>query len=147
VSPFEPLLDRRDERVYFIQCNASGCIKIGYSRDVVSRVRALNQQSVAGVRLLYSVNANEKDESALHREFREHLTRQNSEWFHPAPALLKKIAYLKARYGSGKHGGYRARRDRNGPLNLTPPTENSEVLLRAVVELLEVVSELLEGRK
>jgi hypothetical protein len=69
--------------VYFAQDPVSTDIKIGFSKNVRSRLGGLGRP----VRLLATLEGNREVESAIHHRFR--LARIRGEWFRPAPELLK----------------------------------------------------------
>lgn len=83
--------------VYFVQCNATGYVKIGYSTYIGDRVQALNQQSVRGVSLLFAFSGSKSDEGNLHWRCRE--WRVHGEWFAPVPGLFKIIAEKRRIFG------------------------------------------------
>lgn len=97
--------------VYFIRCEASGLIKIGYSTDLQGRVASLLHANPRGVALMASAPGGAVAEAAVHKKFRE--LRVRGEWFRTSPALLSFIEQVK----------------RNGALGLTPDTSSVDVAL------------------
>lgn len=75
--------------VYFAQDPVSAEVKIGFSRNVRSRLRALGRS----VRLLATIDGNREVESAIHHRFRH--ARVHGEWFRPIPELLSYIDEVK----------------------------------------------------
>lgn len=94
--------------VYFIQGRVTGLIKIGFSRDVASRLEALRSASPDALDVLGVVDGGQALERALHARFREFT--EHGEWFRPSPDLL-----LLARTGSANARHVRQRRP--GTLN------------------------------
>lgn len=68
--------------VYFIQ--RGDCIKIGYTADLKTRLRALK-----GDRVLLALPGSRAHESALHELFKAH--RLEGEWFRMAPEIMEFI--------------------------------------------------------
>lgn len=81
------------ERVYFIQAENGGPIKIGYSTDPEARVRALQPGHPERLVLRRSFPGGSLEEAALHRIFARY--RLQGEWFSPVP-LLAGLADAKA---------------------------------------------------
>lgn len=75
--------------IYFIQDEAVGLIKIGYTgaEDADQRLRALQTGCPAGLTLLHTMPGSKEDERALHQRFAA--ARSQGEWFRPVPALLQ----------------------------------------------------------
>lgn len=80
--------------VYYAQDVRSGFIKIGRTRNIYSRMYALDTASVSGVKLLCALPGGKAMESAMHRAFARH--RANGEWFEAAEQLLEFIDELRA---------------------------------------------------
>lgn len=78
--------------VYFMQAAKTRAIKIGTTRNLRSRYRALNTMAPHGInRVWYLAGAGRTEEVALHREFKDQ--RIGGEWFDPCRAILAKIIY------------------------------------------------------
>lgn len=78
------------EYVYFIQGEATGLIKIGYSRNLLTRFSQLQTASADTLRLLARLRGNQDRERELHARFAP--WRKHGEWFEPAKPLLRYIA-------------------------------------------------------
>jgi hypothetical protein len=76
--------------VYFIQEGDEGPIKIGFSRNVQERIKALQTGHAQPLRLLHAMRGTLDDEQRLHRRFAR--LRIQNEWFAPAPELLDWLA-------------------------------------------------------
>lgn len=89
--------------LYFIQAVLGGPVKIGVSKNPVSRLTALQTGVPYQLRILATVyNGGMGGERQLHRMFSEY--RLSGEWFTPAPAVLRTIrraASLAIFTGSG----------------------------------------------
>jgi hypothetical protein len=87
------LLGRPDytgpHRVYFIQGEGGGPIKIGHATYVKSRLKELQSGSPVKLVVLATTPGREREERALHDRFASH--RLHGEWFSPAPELLEYI--------------------------------------------------------
>lgn len=78
--------------IYFIQEEASGAIKIGYSGNPDRRLSILQTGHVGKLGLLAVMGGTVDDEQALHGRFSScHL---RGEWFHPSPDLTDFISAL-----------------------------------------------------
>jgi len=77
--------------VYFVQA-APGPIKIGVARVVSARVAELQTASPYALRVLLVIPGDQTLEHAFHSAV--HHARMRSEWFHPAPELLKLVELL-----------------------------------------------------
>lgn len=81
--------------VYFIQAGDDGPIKIGYTAgDPEKRLRALQNASAVDLRLLATIEGDQKREVDLHIEFNEHNIR--GEWFAPAAPILEFVDEARA---------------------------------------------------
>lgn len=76
---------------YFIGAD-EGPIKIGHSRDVPARLRALQMACPVHLRLLATAPGGEQREAAYHFQFHEYRT--HGEWFDRCPELLAEIERL-----------------------------------------------------
>lgn len=77
--------------VYFIQSGENGPIKIGFTKNIENRMRALKTSSPYPLVLIGYFKSNRKLEKQLHRQFKEHKTKKNGEWFLPNAELLNLI--------------------------------------------------------
>lgn len=76
--------------VYFIQSEATGHIKIGYSSQVNQRVSSLQAASSESMKILHIMEGKTKvDEFDLHERFKD--LRIDFEWFRSDPALMEYI--------------------------------------------------------
>ena len=81
--------------VYFIS-NGKNLIKIGYSKDPIKRLAALQTASPDRLSLL-AIKPGKKDvESQLHEEFKE--SRMEGEWFQLTPKLKVEIEFAQKYY-------------------------------------------------
>jgi hypothetical protein len=85
--------------VYFAQAGDAGPIKIGQTRDVHTRIRALRAMHYEEIRLIGVIPETFIPESRLHNEFGPHRIR--GEWFRPAPEILAVAAAGDAVFGAG----------------------------------------------
>lgn len=99
-APKEFALPEADESVYFIQAKSTGYIKIGYTRDLVQRLKVLQAHSGDHLELRIHANGSKAMEREIHRIYKD--ARVYGEWFRPVPALLANIEQLRA--GLGKEG-------------------------------------------
>lgn len=81
-----------EERVYFLQAEDGGPIKIGYSRDVGKRVRTLQAGSSRRLRVLAMLPGGADTEARLHERYAS--LRCHGEWFVPAEPLLDHVRLL-----------------------------------------------------
>jgi hypothetical protein len=90
------LHDRADEfpgraLCYFVGGD-EGPVKIGFSIDVASRLRAMQACSPVVLRVLATRTGGEMRESAYHRQFSDH--RLHGEWFTRCPEIEAEITHL-----------------------------------------------------
>lgn len=76
--------------VYFIQ--QSDAVKIGWSRNVDARMRALQTAASAPLRLLGTLAGTREVERSLHKRFRA--LRTHGEWFRATDDLIRVIPWL-----------------------------------------------------
>lgn len=81
--------------VYFVQGCCGGAIKIGYSKDPESRLKALQTGYPDTLRILALVPGTEKTEKYYQRKFE--LYRLNGEWYRPEQEILDKIKEIKTK--------------------------------------------------
>jgi len=77
--------------VYFIR-HPSGHIKIGYSKDVASRLRGLQTANPINLSLIGFVPGTRQDERALHRKLGE--WRSGGEWFMPSREVVEEVSRI-----------------------------------------------------
>lgn len=80
--------------VYFVQGINGGAIKIGYSDNPETRLKALQTGYPDILKILLLVPGTEKTERYFHNKFAEY--RLNGEWFRPEQDILKEISKFKA---------------------------------------------------
>ena len=85
--------------VYFIQGINGGAIKIGYSDNPESRLKALQTGYPDILKILLLVPGTEKTERYFHNKFAEH--RLNGEWFRPEQEVLQEITKFKVKQQVG----------------------------------------------
>lgn len=89
--------------VYFLQRGpTNGPIKIGFSRDVISRIRTLRFQVRDRLWLLGVAAGNAKQEKVFHRRFAD--LRLSGEWFKPEGTLIEFIKSLPCPSTFKDHG-------------------------------------------
>ncbi|MBL0245569.1 MAG: GIY-YIG nuclease family protein [Rhodoferax sp.] len=81
------------ENIYFIQ-DVLGNIKIGFARNVQSRIETLQTANSSPLRLIGSINGNKSKEAELHRRFAG--ARIRGEWFTPTDDLMNYIQEVAA---------------------------------------------------
>jgi hypothetical protein len=81
-------------KVYFLQENGTGAIKIGTSKHLKKRIDELTRELPSESTLLATTDGWRETEWVLQRRFVH--ARIRGEWFRPVPELLEYIAGLKA---------------------------------------------------
>lgn len=79
-------------KVYFARSGAY--MKIGHSRDVNKRIKAINTSAPERVELMMVIPGTAEDEKRLHKRF-QHL-RSNGEWFHFTGELCEFVERRRA---------------------------------------------------
>src|SRR3990167_7886868 len=72
--------------VYFIRAGEAGPVKIGFTRDIDARLRALQCAAHEKLRLIRQIVGGGAVEKWMHRRFSEHRIR--AEWFHFSEEML-----------------------------------------------------------
>lgn len=82
--------------VYFIRrkADADGLVKIGFTRNVAARMRALSTAIPGGVELLAACAGDASVERRLHRDLAA--DRVDGEWFRPTASVMAEVAKAKA---------------------------------------------------
>lgn len=83
-----------ESKVYFIEAEGTGRIKIGVSKDPLSRLRTLQTGSPSPLRLIATAFGGYAKEAELHQRFED--ARIDGEWFYATAPLLNHIASIKA---------------------------------------------------
>ena len=83
--------------IYFIQGEAGGAIKIGFSFKVEARLKSLQTGYPDTLKVLCILPGSEKDELFYHNKFAEH--RLRGEWFSPTGEVLDRIEEIKRQEG------------------------------------------------
>lgn len=78
--------------VYFVQGQCGGAIKIGYSVNPESRLKALQTGYPDTLVMLLMIPGDESIERNIHKEFED--CRLSGEWFKPVPVLIERIKEL-----------------------------------------------------
>lgn len=86
----------KDNKVYFIQEQEKGRIKIGETINISQRYRQINGMLPQKIRVLGFVPGIDKYERFLHKKFEKH--RLKGEWFEPAQEILDYIKYASVEY-------------------------------------------------
>jgi hypothetical protein len=77
-------------KVYFIQGQETGAIKIGFTKqDVDSRLAQLQIASPERLRVIYFLDGNFSLENFIHKKFSEF--RKHGEWFFPSDEIMRFI--------------------------------------------------------
>lgn len=84
----------KDTIVYFIQCQTTMLIKIGFAGDPMSRLSNLQCGSPTKLRIVAQVRKPQIYEKELHEKFAAH--RRHGEWFFPGMELLEFIEAIRA---------------------------------------------------
>jgi hypothetical protein len=82
--------------VYFLRCEATGEIKIGFSQDVAARILEIERKERRRTTLLATLPGDKTTELAMHATFAA-LRIGESEWFYPGVDLLEMIDLLARR--------------------------------------------------
>ncbi len=72
--------------LYFIQSGTGGPIKIGYTKQLATRLKAIHMMNAGSVRFLGALSGNRTDEKRLHQKYAS--DRLHGEWFRLSPDLL-----------------------------------------------------------
>lgn len=99
VNPFsEPPAKRQSstDKVYFLQAENKGFIKIGFTNNPYSRIESIRAMSPVSLDVLVIITGGKPLEQKLHQRF-SHL-RHHGEWFHPEPELLEYINGLESEH-------------------------------------------------
>jgi hypothetical protein len=93
--------------IYIAQFGHGGQVKIGYSRNVASRLEEMQTSNPAPITLLARFPGDVKDEAALHDRFASLRLvgdgARGSEWFSPGEALLKYAAERGVTHVTDRH--------------------------------------------
>ena len=73
--------------IYFLQAGEGGAIKIGYCRDLSSRMSAIQTHCPETLIILGVTGGTKETEKELHSRFSEY--KRRGEWFDPAPEILE----------------------------------------------------------
>ena len=97
IEPIPTSPEDADGFVYFIEAIGLKKIKVGYSKDVESRLRQLQTAMPFEMRILASVPGTIALESEIHRLFAK--TRVRGEWFEDTEKLREYIAAIRRTVG------------------------------------------------
>lgn len=114
-----PLAQLEIFEVYFIAAEPDGPIKIGYAKNAVRRLKALQTGSHVPLCLLATMPGGPAIERTIHRALAD--TRMDGEWFERSPRLLSFIEDLR-------NGAFTLEGREANPVWKTglPPAENPE---------------------
>jgi hypothetical protein len=84
-------------KIYFVQLEDWGPIKIGWTEDLNRRIDELNHNSPFRVRLLASLEETKPKEGELHQKFSAVRIVGKKEWFWPVQALLISSGHYRNR--------------------------------------------------
>jgi hypothetical protein len=87
--PDRPRYSENDGWIYFLYSPAFEAIKIGFAKNVASRLKAYRLHHPEDLVLLGTIAGSIQNEQALHERFRDHLIR--GEWFRDTPAIRSLI--------------------------------------------------------
>lgn len=82
--------------IYFIQGENGGAIKIGFTKNIESRLKTLQTSYPDILKVLCLIPGNESKERKLHEKFYD--IKLNGEWFKPTEKIFKEIEELKTKY-------------------------------------------------
>ncbi len=93
-KPPKVRIPRRDRPsfVYFIQCESTSLIKVGFASDPWQRLSSLQVGSPTRLELLAWQEGTRQDETKLHEQFAGYRVR--GEWFKPGPEVMAHIAKI-----------------------------------------------------
>lgn len=80
---------KSDGFIYFIQGECGGAIKIGYAKNVSTRLKGLQTGYPDMLKILKVISGNQAKEDLIHDELSGY--RLNGEWFKPDMFVIKKI--------------------------------------------------------
>lgn len=83
----------QQEKVYLIGCKENKTMKIGYSKDIKSRLTSLQTSSPYQLTVLSNIKGSKNLEKNLHKEFG--YLRINREWFRWSNEIIEKFNLLK----------------------------------------------------
>lgn len=119
--------------VYFIQGEQGGPVKIGWTTNILSRIRSLQTGYPYKLILLGSMRGEPKVEARLHRRFRAERISEDREWFNASRRLIAFIASQNT--GGEKIGVVSSRPKRAQAMHLEPIAVDSRGVVRIFPEL------------
>jgi hypothetical protein len=72
--------------LYFIQSGTGGPIKIGYTKQLATRLKAIHRINAGSIRFLGAISGTRTDEKRFHQKYAP--DRLHGEWFRLSPDLL-----------------------------------------------------------
>lgn len=81
-------------KVYFIQAEKDGSVKIGYTANIERRIKALQTSTPQKLELLAAIPASMAIEKSLHKKYKKY--RISGEWFRSSQELLDDIEKYKS---------------------------------------------------
>lgn len=88
----KPVNDESPGFIYFIQGECGGPIKIGYTTDLLKRLKTLQTGYPDLLEVLLAFPGKPEYEKAIHKQFEEY--RLNGEWFKSCPEVLARIKHF-----------------------------------------------------
>jgi hypothetical protein len=87
-------VSNRESRVYFVQAEGGGFIKIGHAVNLAQRLATMQLGCPLRLQILVNVPGGVRREKELHVRFKAY--RRHGEWFEPADELLAFIEEMRA---------------------------------------------------
>lgn len=101
--------------VYFIVAVTTGLVKIGYSKNPDTRLKALSQQAPVQYDLVATIPGTMKDEKEFHRKFSA--KREHGEWFNYDEEMYQFVKAVREVHGHSPHNRRKRKvRDLPGPV-------------------------------
>jgi len=85
--------EKTQNKIYFIQAEAGGLIKIGITHNLKVRFNNLKNSCPIPLKILATIDGSADKEIELHERFATH--RKHGEWFEPCPEILQLIEQIK----------------------------------------------------
>ena len=108
------------ERVYFLQAEQGGAVKIGRTNDVERRVADIQRMSPVPLQVLAIAEGGAALETRLHQKFYD--DKKHGEWFSPSEGLMAMIEYYRGNSESEQHS------NRVIQMNLRAPESSRDVI-------------------
>ena len=79
--------------IYFVQCQMTKMVKIGYARDPLARLSSMQTGSPTPLKMLTIIPGDRFKEKQMHARFKNCYS--HGEWFSPSPELMAYIDELR----------------------------------------------------